>query len=190
MTRVAVFGNAGGGKSMLARRLAALTRLPLYTVDMMQFRAGGEAVPKEEYLQAHAALLRQDEWIIDGFGGIGPAWERFARADTLVYVDLPLVTHGWRVTKRLIKGLFAPPPGWPEGSPLLRSSISSYKVLWPCHRKLTPRYRQLVADEAAAKRVHHLKSPAEMAALLEAVAREYASPCRVRNDRSGAAGQD
>jgi hypothetical protein len=28
-------------------------------------------------------------------------------ADTLVYVDLPLVTHHWFVTKRLIKVLFA-----------------------------------------------------------------------------------
>jgi hypothetical protein len=32
-------------------------------------------------------------------------------ADTLVYVDLPLVTHHWFVTKRLINGLFANPEG-------------------------------------------------------------------------------
>jgi len=174
MKRVAVFGNAGGGKSTLARRLAELTRLPLYTLDLMQFRAGGDVVPHEEYLQAHAELLRQDEWIIDGYGGIAPAWERFARADTLVHVDLPLVTHGWRVTKRLIKGLFAAPAGWPENSPLWSSTMSSYRVLWPCHRWLTPKYRQLVAAEAASKRVHHLKSPAEVAAFLDAVEREYA----------------
>jgi len=68
MKRVAVFGNAGGGKSTLARRLAELTGLPLYVVDMMQFRAGGAKVPQEEFLQAHADLLRRDEWIIDGFG--------------------------------------------------------------------------------------------------------------------------
>ena len=175
MKRVAVFGNAGGGKSTLARRLAELTRLPLYTVDMMQFRAGGEAVPHEECLKAHAELLLQKEWIIDGYGGIAPAWERFARADTLVYIDLPLVMHGWRVTKRLIKGLFVAPEGWPENSPLWGSTMNSYRVLRPCHRRLTPRYRQLVAAEAASKRVHHLKSPAEMVAFLDAVEREYAS---------------
>jgi len=172
MKRVAVFGNAGGGKSTLARRLAELTGLPLYVLDLMQFRAGGEPVPHAEYLQAHAELLRWDEWIIDGYGGIGPAWERFARADTLVYVDLPLVTHGWRVTKRLIKGLFVAPQGWPEGSPLWASTMNSYRVLWPCHRRLTPRYRQLVAAEAESKHIHHLRSPAEMAAFLAAVERE------------------
>ena len=106
MKRVAVFGNAGGGKSTLAKRLADLTRLPLYPLDMIQFRAGGGRVPHEQYLKAHADLLRQDEWIIDGFGCVASAWERFSEADTLVYVDLPLTTHYRWVTKRLVKGLF------------------------------------------------------------------------------------
>ena len=142
---------------------------------MIQFRVGGVAVPHEEYLKAHAELLRRDEWIIDGFGGVAAAWERFARADTLIHVDLPLVTHGWWVTKRLIKSLFAPLPGWPEGSPVWSSSMQSYRVLWPCHRKLTPKYRQLVADAAGSKRVHHIRSRAEMTAFFEAIKREYAS---------------
>jgi adenylate kinase family enzyme len=175
MKRVAVFGNAGGGKSTLAKRLAELTRLPLYPLDMIQFRAVGGRVPHELYLKAHADLLRQDEWIIDGFGCVASAWERFSEADTLVYVDLPLTTHYWWVTKRLIKGLFATPEGWPENSPMWRSTMDSYKVVWLCHRRLTPRFRQLVADVAASKQVHHVKSPAEMTALLNAVKREYAA---------------
>jgi adenylate kinase family enzyme len=125
MKRVAVFGNTGGGKSTLGRRLAELTSLPLYVVDMMQFRPGGAKVPDGEFLQAHADLLRRDEWIIDGFGNIAIAWERFAVADTLVYVDLPLFIHFRWVTKRLAKGLFADPPGWPENSPLCKAIACS-----------------------------------------------------------------
>ena len=174
MKRVAVFGNAGGGKSTLAKRLAEITRLQLYPLDMIQFRSGGVAVPHDEYLKAHADLLRRDEWIIDGFGCVDSAWERFSKADTLIYIDLPLVTHHWWVTKRLIKGLFRTPEGWPEGSPMWRSTMNSYRVLWPCHRELTPRYRQLVADMAGSKRVHHVKTPAEMKEVLEAIKREYA----------------
>jgi AAA+ superfamily predicted ATPase len=34
--KVAVFGNAGGGKSTLARKLAELTHIPLYPLDMIQ----------------------------------------------------------------------------------------------------------------------------------------------------------
>src|SRR4029079_252703 len=133
MKRVAIFGNAGGGKSTLARELAAITGLPLYVLDKMTHRAGGAAVPYEEYLQAHKTLLDCDAWIIDGFGCIKSVWERLEAADTLVHVDLPLAVHALGVTKRLAKGLFAGPEGWPEGSPVISSSISSFRVLWPCH---------------------------------------------------------
>ena len=169
MKRVAVFGNAGGGKSTLARRLAELTELPLYVLDMMQFNPGGVKVPQHEFLQAHADLLRRDEWIIDGFGNAVLAWERFAVADTLIYVDLPLWIHYNWVTRRLIKGLFANPKGWPENSPLWSSTLSSYRVIPLCHRNLTPKYRQLVAETAASKRVHHLRSVAQIRSFIEAV---------------------
>jgi adenylate kinase family enzyme len=174
MRRVAVFGNTGGGKSTLARRLAELTRLPLYPLDLIQYRVGGGQVSDEAYLGAHAELLRKEEWIIDGYGTLASAWERFVAADTLIYIDLPILTHYWWVTKRLIKGLFVPPEGWPENSPMWRSTLNSYKVVRLCHRGLTPKYRQLVVEVAASKRVHHLKSPTEMAAFLDLVAREFA----------------
>ena len=106
MKRVAVFGNAGGGKSTLARTLAELTQLPLH-----------------------------------------PLHYRWA-------------------TKRLFQGLFATPEGWPEGSPILSSTLSCYRTIWLCHRHLTPKYRELVSEARAQKRVHHLRSPAEMAVLL------------------------
>ena len=180
MRKVAVFGNTGGGKSTLARRLADLTGLPLHPLDLIEYRAGGGKVPREEYLAAHADLVRRDAWIIDGFGCMTTAWERFAEADTLIHVDLPLVTHHWWVTKRLLKGMFVAPEGWPENSPLWSSTINSYKVIWRCHRHLTPKYRALVADAAANKRVHHLRSRREISALLETVRREPATGGRRR----------
>jgi adenylate kinase family enzyme len=175
MRKVAVFGNTGGGKSTLARRLAEATGLPLYPLDKIQFRAGGDQVPHAEYLKLHAELLQRDRWVIDGFGCLVSAWERFAAADTLVYIDLPLLTHSRWVTKRFVKSLVRAPEGWPENSPMWSSTLNSYRVLWSCHRRLTPKYRQLVADASASKRVHHLKSPAQMQAFLQAVAREHQS---------------
>lgn len=170
MKKVAVFGNAGGGKSTLAKRLAELTCIPLYPLDTIQYRAGGGKVPHEDYLKAHSELLQRDAWIIDGFGCRNSAWQRFDAADTLVYIDLPLSRHFWWVTKRLLKGLFVNPEGWPERSPMISSTISSYRVLWLCHRHLTPKYRELVAARAG-KRVHHLRSAAEMQAFLNEVER-------------------
>lgn len=174
MKRVAVFGNAGGGKSTLARELAVITGLPLAVVDELQYRAGGVRVPHEEYLQAHAALIANDEWIIDGFGGIDLLWERLEAADTLIHVDLPLAVHAFWVTKRLIKGLFVTPKGWPEGSGVVSSSISSYRVLWPCHTRLTPKYRVYVAEAAKQKRVFHLRSSRQSMQFLMSMRKEHA----------------
>jgi adenylate kinase family enzyme len=173
MKRVAVFGNAGGGKSTLARNLAGLTGLPLYPVDSMTWSASRD-IPHEEYLKAHAQILVQDEWIIDGYGCVPSAWERFAAADTLIHVDLPLLTHYRWVTKRLVKGLFVKSETWPEGAPVWSSSLQAYRVVPLCHRHLTPKYRQLVAEAAASKQVHHLRSPREMRAFLEAVRKDRA----------------
>jgi adenylate kinase family enzyme len=107
MKKVAVFGNTGGGKSTLARRLAEVTGLPLYPLDTIQFRAGGGEVPHEEYLKMHTELLSRDRWIIDGFGCAASSRERFSVADTLVFIDLPLLTHHRWVTKRFVQGLFS-----------------------------------------------------------------------------------
>ena len=77
----------------LSQTFGGLIGLTLYPLDLIQYRAGGGKVPDEEYLKAHADLLREDEWIIDGYGSAASAWERFAVADTLVYIDLPLFAH-------------------------------------------------------------------------------------------------
>lgn len=159
MKKVAIFGNAGGGKSTLAKGLAEATGLPLYSLDKIKYQAGGGEISHDEYLSVHSDLLNQEEWIIDGFGCVSSAWERFSVADTLIYVDLPLLTHGMWVTKRLLKGLFVNPEGWPENSPILKGTLNSYRVLWPCHRKLTPAYRRLVSSSMESKQVYHLKTP-------------------------------
>jgi len=180
MRKIAVFGNAGGGKSRLAWQLAETTGMPLYCLDKLEFRAGrywpeetnGGRIPNDEYLEVHTEIVERGEWIIDGFGSVSLAWQRFAAADTLVYIDLPLMTHYRWVTNRLVLGLFKNPPGWPGNSPLWASTLNSYRNVWRCHRWLTPKYRQLVADARSSKRVHHLRSAAEIAAFLQAVKRE------------------
>jgi adenylate kinase family enzyme len=173
MKKVAVLGNAAGGRSTLARKLAELTRLPLHPLDTIQYRRGGGKVAHEVYLAAHADILARDQWIIEGFGCVPSAWERFSAADTLIYIDLPVLTHYRWVTKRLVQGLFSNPEGWPEDSPIWSSTLESYRAVGRCHRLLTPRYRKLVGDGAATKRVHHLRSPAEMRAFLTAIEQEY-----------------
>lgn len=118
MNRVAIFGNAGGGKSTLAKRLADITGLPLYPVDSIKYKPGGDEVPHPEYLEIHGRILQNERWIIDGVGCEASAWARFSAADTLIHVDLSFFRHYAWVTKRLVKGLFINPEGWPAHSPI------------------------------------------------------------------------
>jgi adenylate kinase family enzyme len=176
MKRVAIFGNTGAGKSTLAKHLAELTRLPLYPIDIIQYRAGA---------QGPARGVPESSCRTSGAGRVDHRWLRLCRLGlsavfqsrhaSLVYIDLPLATHYWWVTKRLMRGLFVNPEGWPENSPMWRSTMNSYKVAWLCHTRLTPKYRKLVADVALSKRVHHLKSRAEITAFLDGARQEHAA---------------
>ena len=73
LKRVAIFGNAGGGKSTLARRLTGITGLPLHSLDLIKYRVGGGEVPHPEYLEAHAKILSGESWISDELACAMPA---------------------------------------------------------------------------------------------------------------------
>ena len=158
MNKVAVFGNAGGGKSTLSKKLSEIIGLPLHVLDKVQYQSSGVAVPATEYQRIHAQILATDRWIIDGFGCLETLWLRLDSADTLVFIDLPLYLHFWWVTKRMLTGGFNPPAGWPENSPILKSSINSYRTLWLCDRYLTPKYREYITNVKSTKNVYHLRS--------------------------------
>lgn len=159
MNKVAVFGNAGGGKSTLSKCLAEITGLPLVPLDLMQYQPGGSKIPHVEFKAAHDDLLKQEQWIIDGFGSLDTVWKRLEAADTLIYLDMPVLQHYWWVTKRLIKSGWVPPESWPENSPLVKGTLNSYTTIWLCHKKLTPKYRAYVEAAQATKQVYHLRSP-------------------------------
>jgi adenylate kinase family enzyme len=171
--KVAVFGNAGGGKSTLSRKLSEITGLPLYVLDKIKYQAGGIEVPHEDYKRTHQAILATDQWIIDGYGCPETLWLRLDQADTLVFVDLPLPVHFWWVTKRFLTGYVQPPTGWPERSPILRSSINSYQVLWLCYKRLTPKYRAYVEQAKSTKRVYHIQSTKQISQFLNLLESEF-----------------
>lgn len=174
MRKVAVFGNAGGGKSTLSKRLSEITGLPLYVLDKIQYQSGGTEVPHEDYKHLHQQILATERWIIDGFGCIETLWPRLDEADTLVFVDLPLYRHFWWVTKRLITGYVKPPAGWPDKSPIFKSSMSSYRVLWLCHKYLTPKYREYIEQAQSTKSVYHIRSPQQISQFLESIENQTA----------------
>ena len=164
--KVAVFGKPGGGKSTLARRIAATANLPLQQLDLLQYQQGGAKVSDEEFLQRHTEALAQPQWVVDGFGN-PQAFEAMLRAaDVLVYVERSTLTHYWWVTKRFLKSPFVKPLGWPEGSPMLRSTISSYRFLSLSDRFWTPAFKARLLALRPGKRVYVVRRQSDVKSLL------------------------
>lgn len=96
--KIAVFGKPGGGKSTLSQQIAIVTSLPLYQLDLVQYRRGGDKVPDEEFLRLHAEILARDRWVIDGFGNPPSLCRNVARSECAnlrreVSLDALLVGH-------------------------------------------------------------------------------------------------
>ncbi|WP_415884219.1 adenylate kinase [Neptuniibacter sp. QD34_54] len=171
MRKVAVFGKPGSGKSTLSKTLAKVTGLPLHQLDSLFYQKSGEPVARKTFDKAHEDILASDSWIIDGLGPLGAFKQRLDAADTLVYIDLPYPTSYWFVTKRLLKGLFIKPEGWPEGSSVLRGSMLSYKMLRLSPSFWNDEFMAEVEDMDKDKSVFVIRSLSELKAFIEVHAR-------------------
>lgn len=66
--RFAIVGNSGGGKSMLARRLAFDLKLPCIEVDCLPWLPGWKLAPCGSFDQEHARAIAAERWVIEGLG--------------------------------------------------------------------------------------------------------------------------
>lgn len=89
MRRALVIGCSGSGKSVFARKLAALAGLPLYYLDMLWHRPDRTTASRNEFDLALDRILAENSWIIDGNFQRTLA-RRLERCDTVFLFDLPL----------------------------------------------------------------------------------------------------
>jgi len=84
-----IVGAPGSGKSTLARRLAELTGLPVHHMDHIHYRAGWAGRSPEQKSALTHAVHAGERWIFEG-GHSRTYPERIRRADTFVWLDLPV----------------------------------------------------------------------------------------------------
>ncbi len=89
MKKVVVFGGSGSGKSTFARKLCAVTRLPLYHLDNLFWNKDKTHVSREVFDRRLDVILSYDRYIIDGEYG-RTIERRIAAADTVFFFDIPL----------------------------------------------------------------------------------------------------
>lgn len=98
--RIAIIGLPGSGKSTFAMQLGSVLNIPVHHLDKHMFE-GRKKRNKEEFLTIKKSLLEQEAWIIEGCS-FSTLEMRFARADTVIYFDLPRSLCIWRICKRLL----------------------------------------------------------------------------------------
>jgi len=170
MHRLAIIGNAGGGKSMLARKLGESLDLPVYQFDDLQWRPGWERTPDDEIHATHTEWIAKPRWIIDGWGNWEILQARFDAADTIVFVDFPIAVHYWWAAKRQIKAAFNRNSGWPpEGCAALPVTGRLFKLMWRIHKETRPQLIELIDRYTRDIQIVRLKSPREIRSFLEEI---------------------
>ena len=162
MTRIAIIGNAGGGKSALSRKLSRTLGIDRFPIDRLQWKPGWVPAPHEEIRKRHAAILARGRWIIDGWGPRDTILARFEAADTIIFVDHPLSVHYWWAIKRQIMCLFRPRPDGPEGCPMLPMTWPLLKMIWVIHHQARPELFRLITAHSEGKQVFYIRSPHEL----------------------------
>jgi adenylate kinase family enzyme len=153
--RVSVVGNSGSGKSTLASKLAAILGVPHLELDSVFHQPGWEPLPADEFQWVVELQAGEDGWVIDGnYNAVRPiVW---ARADTVVWLDLPRRTVMRQVTWRTVRRAVTREELWNGNrEPLVNflswvpeESIISWA--WHSHAKYRTRYLAAAADPANA----------------------------------------
>ena len=149
MSRIAIIGNAGGGKSTLARTLAKQRRLRHVEIDQLLWHEGWKLSPADVYLKQHAELIASDGWVIDGLGQQASIPDRLSRATEIILVDMPLWMHFWLAAERqiaLANGKLKHKPGGISTIPPMQAL---FRTMWEVEQSWMPEVRALCANAEA-----------------------------------------
>lgn len=176
MQRVAILGSGGAGKSELARGLATRTGLPVVHLDVVYWRPGWTAPPPDEFRAALDSAVAAERWILEGnfLRDNGPD-PRFARADTVVFLDVPRTTCLWRVTLRAVRNRRRGRGDLPEGCPE-SLDLAFLRWIWRYPQKNRPDVLARLTALGPEVGVHRLRSNGDVRRLLASVTERSTSP--------------
>jgi GTPase SAR1 family protein len=163
MARIVVIGNAGGGKSTLARKLADQRGLRQVEIDRLLWQEGWVLTPEDVYARQHREIIEQDGWVIDGLGRQNSIAARIGRATEIILIDMPLWMHFWLAAERQIAWASGALDHAPGGISQRPPTEGLFRTIWEVDKTWMPEIRGwCVEAEAQGKIVTRLASVDEL----------------------------
>jgi adenylate kinase family enzyme len=164
--RVSVVGSSGSGKSTVGRALAKALGAEFLELDSVYHQADWTPLPASQYRERVAAAVAGESWVIDGnYSTVRDiVW---ARADTVVWLDLPRRTVMRRIIWRTLRRVAGRIELWNGNRERWRNFFtvdpqeSVIMWAWTRHATYRARYEAAAADPANAHlRFVRLRRPA------------------------------
>ena len=145
---------------MVGQRLS----LPVVHIDHIHWTAGWVERSRDDKTRMCHLVEASESWVFEG--GHSATWDnRMARADMVVWLDLPLTLRAWRILKRSVIWNGRNRPDLPEGCPerFGRQTLPFWSYIWRSRRTGREGIARLVARVPESKPVVHLRTRAEIA---------------------------
>jgi adenylate kinase family enzyme len=173
--RIAIVGCIGAGKSTLARILGGRLGLEVFHLDRIWWRGGGyrivgaetvatDTMDDQAFRNLQEELAARDSWIIDG--GRADLSVRLARADTVIFLDLPRRTCMWRIVKRTGRPRVDYPPDVEES---WRWMVLLLRWVWSYPGDKRPGIVANIGEHAKHAKVIHCESRTDVRRFVESV---------------------
>jgi adenylate kinase family enzyme len=172
MLKVVVIASASGnGKTTLGRRLAQRLRVPFIELDELVHGPNWQETSNENLRARLEPLLAGDGWVADGAYQHKLGDFVLDRADTVVWLDLPL--HIWlpRLTRRTWRRLRGREQLWNGNHESLITAFWGRESLFVWAVRTHFRRRREWPETLCGRNVIRLKSPRDVDALIRNVRR-------------------
>jgi adenylate kinase family enzyme len=170
VTRLVVIGPSGSGKTRLCARLAELLPARHVEIDALWHGPNWESCGPEELRRRVSAATEGDDWISDGTYHTIIGDLVLDRAETVVWLDLPVALVMWRLVRRSWVRKRDKVELW-HGNREERWLNQIRWLIWPAFKRAFENRRRLPAHLARHPQlqVHRLRSDADVAAFVQSI---------------------
>ncbi len=171
VTKIAVIGCPGAGKSTFSLKLAEKLKLPLIHLDMYYHDTSkpyAHAEDRSAWLEKVKDLVEKPKWIMDG--NYKSTFEyRFSAADIIIFLDFPkrillyrVYKRRWEFRKSSPRRRLDMPEDWNE-----KVDWEFFKVIWDYKRDQSPLIAKMAHKTSSTHKFLRFTSPQQLEAFLE-----------------------